>query len=567
MKILLTITCAMAAGCVANPAHKPSSKTSSSAPAIEEKAMEVVKQITQKAAPLEKESNLAYWKATTTGDKASYEKVEKLEVAMRQLYSNKDQYELLKKARDFGLRDPLLARQVTLLLNAMEENQIDEASRKRMVSLSTKVQKTFSDFRGKMGKKEVSDNEIKDILRKDKDSAKLKAAWEAYKSKGAAVATTIIELVHERNKAARSRGFKDYYQMHLLLQEQDPKEIKDLFDKLAKLTDEPFRKIKAKVDVELAKRYGLDVDKLMPWHYQDPFFQESPKLKGVDLDSFFAGKDPRKIVQDFYTSIGLDPAGILKRSDLYEKPGKMPHAYCTNMDRSGDIRILANLRPDEQWTSTLMHEMGHGVYDLFTNPKLPWLLRQPAHSFTTEAIAMMFGRQTRNPQWLIKAAGVDPEKVKVVEKDITFNQRLGMLVFARWAMVMMNFERQMYANPDQDLNKLWWDLKERYQLLRRPEGRDEPDWASKIHIAVWPAYYHNYLLGECMASQVLDYLAKNIVKSKDPNHIDMYGNKNIGTWLKEKIFAPGASMRWDELLRTATGDTLNPKFFASQFIE
>lgn len=565
MKTALFFGCALVVGCASNPPPKPSNSNSQAG--VEEKAMAVVEEIVQKAAPLEKESNLAYWKATTTGDKESYAKVEKLEVALRKLYSNKDQYSVLKKARDARVSDPLLARQIVLLVNAMEENQIDDASRKRMVALSTQVQKTFSDFRGKMGEKEVTDNEIKDILRKDKDSAKLKAAWVAYKSKGSAVAPIILELVKVRNAAARSRGFKDYYQMRLLLQEQDPEEIKALFDKLAKLTDEPFRKIKAKVDGELAKRYGVDADKLMPWHYQDPFFQESPKMKGVDLDSFFKGKDPRKIVQDFYASIDLDPAGIIERSDLYEKPGKMPHAYCTNMDRAGDIRILANLRPDEQWTSTLMHEMGHGVYDLFTDPKLPWLLRQPAHSFTTEAIAMMFGRQTRNPVWLVKAAGVDPEKVKAVESDISFNQRLGMLVFARWAMVMMNFEREMYAKPDQDLNKLWWDLKERYQLLHRPQGRDAPDWASKIHIAVWPAYYHNYLLGECMASQVLDYMAKNIVKSDDPNHMDMSGHKAIGAYLKEKIFMPGARMRWDELLRKATGDTLNPKFFAQQFIQ
>ena len=40
----------------------------------------------------------------------------------------------------------------------------------------------------------------------------------------------------------------------------------------------------------------------------------------------------------------------------------------------------------------------------------------------------------------------------------------------------------MYGNPDQDLNKLWWDLVEKYQEIRRPEGRDAPDYAAKIHI-------------------------------------------------------------------------------------
>ena len=37
-------------------------------------------------------------------------------------------------------------------------------------------------------------------------------------------------------------------------------------------------------------------------------------------------------------------------------------------------------------------------------------------------------------------------------------------MFARWALVMLHFEKALYANPEQDLNKLWWDIVERYQL-------------------------------------------------------------------------------------------------------
>ncbi len=46
----------------------------------------------------------------------------------------------------------------------------------------------------------------------------------------------------------------------------------------------------------------------------------------------------------------------------------------------------------------------------------------------------------------------------------------------------------LYADRD-DLNSLWWDLVERLQLVKRPAGRDEPDWAAKIHVAVAPVYY------------------------------------------------------------------------------
>ena len=82
-------------------------------------------------------------------------------------------------------------------------------------------------------------------------------------------------------------------------------------------------------------------------------------------------------------------------------------------------------------------------------------------------------------------------------------QRASLLVFARWVLVVTHFERELYADPDADLDTLWWDLVERFQLVRRPEGRHAPDWAAKIHLAVVPVYYQNYLYGEMFASQLV----------------------------------------------------------------
>ncbi len=57
---------------------------------------------------------------------------------------------------------------------------------------------------------------------------------------------------------------------------------------------------------------------------------------------------------------------------------------------------------------------------------------------------------------------------------------------------MLRFEMGLYQQPDQDLNKLWWDLVEKYQNIRRPPARDyeAADWASKIHVVSAPVYYH-----------------------------------------------------------------------------
>ncbi len=563
--ILLVAVVALGAGCASAP--RPAGGGGADAVAAEEQLRALIEKHTQQVAPLYKQKNLAYWRATTGQDPKAYEEVARLELAMKKLYADPKVFAQLKRLRAAAKgADPLLARQAELLEDAFTGNQIEPDLLARMVTLTTQVEKTFSQHRATLDGQPAGDNQLKEILRTSTDPQRRRAAWEAYKAKGGAVADTVLELVRLRNQAARSLGFADYYAMSLKLQEQDPDRIQALFDSLAELTDAPFAAAKAKLDAQIDQRFHVAPAALMPWHYDDPFFQEPPELEGLDLDPLFAQHDPRQVVQRFFVSIGLDPADILQRSDLYEKPGKMPHAYCEHIDRAGDVRILANLEPNEQWTSTLMHEMGHAVYDRYLDMDLPWLLRKPSHPFTTEAVAMLFGRQTRNPAWLVSALGADPDKVAALADELSRSQRLGMLVFARWAMVMMNFERRLYADPDQDLNKLWWDLKERYQLLHRPPDRDAPDWASKIHVAAWPAYYHNYLLGELLASQMLDHLAREISPESDPNRLDMSGKAAVGAWFKERLFAPGARLRWDALIEQATGAELDPKFFARQFV-
>ncbi|MDD2680407.1 MAG: M2 family metallopeptidase, partial [Candidatus Omnitrophica bacterium] len=117
-----------------------------------------------------------------------------------------------------------------------------------------------------------------------------------------------------------------------------------------------------------------------------------------------------------------------------------------------------------------------------------------------------------------------------------------------------------------DLNKLWWDLVEEYQMIKKPEGRDEPDWASKIHIATEPAYYHNYMLGKMLASQLQYYISKNIINSENPDEQSFTNKKDVGEFLKSSIFKQGARYRWDKLIKKALGEKLNPEYFAKQFI-
>jgi peptidyl-dipeptidase A len=103
-------------------------------------------------------------------------------------------------------------------------------------------------------------------------------------------------------------------------------------------------------------------------------------------------------------------------------------------------------------------------------------------------------------------------------------------------------------------------------MIKKPEGRNEPDWASKIHIASSPCYYHNYQLGELLASQLNHYITFNILKAKDVNNQSFANRKEVGEYLKTKVFAPGMRYRWDIMIEKATGEKLTPKYYAEQFV-
>lgn len=287
----------------------------------------------------------------------------------------------------------------------------------------------------------------------------------------------------------------------------------------------------------------------------------------LDLDVYYADRDIKEVAERFYAGIGLPVGSILARSDLYEKEGKNPHAFCTDIDREGDVRILCNLANNETWMETLLHELGHGVYNLYQDPDVPYLLREPAHAFTTEAVAMFFGRLSRNPAWMQAMLNLsDAQRAEIAVVSDKYAQ-LKQLIFARWAMVMYTFEKQLYADPDQDLNALWWDLVEKYQLLQRPPRRYEPDWAAKIHFSVAPCYYHNYMLGELLASQLHHHLVTKVLKDGPDRSESYVGKEKAGRFLRKSVFEAGNVYHWNTMIERATGEPLSAKYFVEQFVK
>ena len=395
-----------------------------------------------------------------------------------------------------------------MLHDAFAPHQVADDLRRRLVELEVEVEATFNSYRGEIDGARVDDNHILEILRTGDDEAERRAAWQASKQVGAEVADQVRELAGLRNEAARALGYRDHFELALATGELDEGRLFATLDEVDRATAGPFAEWKARLDGSLADRFAGTVADLRPWHYDDPFFQDPPVAGAIDLDPLFEDADIEALTLRTYDGLGLDLRPVLERSDLYAREGKSQHAFCIDIDREGDVRVLCNVEPNERWTDTMLHEFGHATYDREVDRQLPWLLRSAAHALTTEGVAMLFGRLPRDPEWLGAIAGVDAARVAELAPALTDSRRANLLVFARWVLVMTNFERGLYADPGADHETRWWELVERYQLVHRPEpGLAEAAWASKIHLTVAPVYYQNYLYGELVASQLGDAIA------------------------------------------------------------
>lgn len=534
----------------------------------QEETSRLVRDCVSKVEPLTTQANRLYWEATTTGRAGKFDEFKEVQLQIRRIQSDSNDFARIKACRESGrIRDARLARQVDKLYYGYLLNQIDSALMQRTVELDAKVQEAYNNYRGTIEGRKVTTSDVYTIMTTETDAGKRQAAWRASKEVGNAIIGDFLELVRLRNRAARQLGFDNFHTMSIVIGEQDVEDIDRVFEELDRRTREPFTSLKRELDEILAKGYGVSPEELMPWHYHDPFFQRTPLVYELDLDPYYKGRNIEELARTYYASVGLPIDDILARSDLYDREGKYPHAYSHDVDRSGDVRILANLQDTERWMETILHELGHAVYDRYKDFNEPWLLREPAHPFTTEAIAMFFGRLSRNADWMQEMLDLSDEETAKVGTVSDRYLRFQQMLVARWAMVMWHFEKALYANPDQDLNTLWWDLVEKYQFLKRPPGQPDAGWASKLHFIVAPCYYHNYILGELFASQLHNTLVHKVLKLESDAGLSYVGDQRVGQYLRQYVFGPGARYRWDDMIVRATGEPLTPKYFVEQFVE
>jgi peptidyl-dipeptidase A len=500
--------------------------------------------------------NKATWILETTGSPDASEIRAFLDTDLRLLFNNAETYDqLLLWDQDKTLKDSLLKRELEILIRMFKPNMVPKALLELIANKEAAISYSYATFRPKLKGKNVSENDIREILKNEKNPLQRQHAWEASKEVGEILSSQILELVELRNQSAHHLGYSNYFEMQLDLQEIEDSWLLDTFSKLADDSETAYKECLELIKIEQSNRFGVSRDQLGPWAWSEPFCQEDP-INTQELDNLISEIDLIKTCTDFYDKMGFSVQPILDRSDMYERAGKNQHAFCFSIDRYQDVRMLNNMKQTIKWLETLLHELGHGIYDISFKDDLPWLLREPSHTLTTEAMALIAGRQAYRADFLRNFIPVaDEDLLRKAEESLRRRQ----LVFSRWVLVMTFFEKELYRNPKQNLNILWWKLVEQFQKIQVPTNRENKwDWACKYHIANSPVYYYSYLLGELLASQLQETFFNKIgTKNLD--------SKEVGSYLKEKLFSPGKSIKWSQLVSDVTGQRLKPDAWISEF--
>ena len=472
-------------------------------------------------------------------------------------------------------------KQLKELLKEFDEELNTGEELKALRKKENEIAQKYNSYIPKIDGKEVSKPEIFKIMQTETNPDLRKKAYDA-KIKGAdLIAEDMIEFVKMRNEYAKNKGYGTYFEYKL-------KEDYDVdLEFLNKLIDEVYTNASGKIKEILEKKQKelkefFGVEKLENYHYGlllnnnpekgvNKILEASsqatpPDEKGVNkileassqatppdekgINEVLINQDIVSISKTMYKNMGYDIDKLEKEGkitlDLFARKGKNTHGFCFGVEAGKDSRILANLINNVTSLDTLNHELGHCVYDLGISTELPFLDRRASSPAVTEAVAMMMGDIIKTENVLDKIVPDELlERFKMTHKEDEAS-------FVAKSLLIIDFEREIYTNPEQNPAELWNNLNKKY--LNRENELDN-EWASIPHYLSRPAYYQNYFRANLMKVQIYNYLKSVLGNITENNKSAEFMDKNI--------FELGASVEEYDLIKQLTGEEFSAKEFCN----
>ena len=411
-------------------------------------------------------------------------------------------------------------------------------------------------------------NALDHILQTSDNMEERLRAWNASKEVGSTLKDGLANLRDLRNQSVTPLGYSDFFQYMASEYGMNTDEMMQLTHGMIADVWPLYRELHTWARYDLAAKYHQPVPDYLPAQWlpnrwgQD--WTSLVKVEGLDIDTVLQSHDPEWIVKQgekFYQSLGFGPlpASFWTNSSLYPVAAdagysKNNHASAWHMDLDTDVRSLMSVETNTEWWSTVLHELGHiYYYQSYSNPEVPYLLRNGANRGYHEAFGTMMGLASLQKPFL-EGLGMIKPGTRTNDTLKLLSEALDYVIHIPWGSgVMTEFEYNLYARnlPENEYNKLWWELVKKYQGIVPPDERGENycDAATKTHINDDPAGYYDYSIANVLLFQFHAYIADSILH-QDLHATNYWGNKAVGDFLK-KVMSPGASVDWREHLKAS----------------
>ncbi|WP_367160210.1 M3 family oligoendopeptidase [Kozakia baliensis] len=324
------------------------------------------------------------------------------------------------------------------------------------------------------------------------------ARWAFFEQNGPELDRIFDDLVHLREKMARTLGFEHYTALgyrRMRRTDYGPAEVAAFREKILKHVTPLVSALMQR------RRLEMGWGSLKAWDEAliDP--KGNPKPAGdYDLllhnaQEMFDRLDPDGDMGAFFAAMTKD--GYM---DLLNRDGKAGGGFCTSFPTIGMPFIFANFNGTHNDIGVFTHEMGH-AYQNWKSRDLPsvdtlWPTMEAAeiHSMGLEFLT-----------W--------PQIDLLVEEGAADRYRhmhlIDSLSFLPYGACVDHFQHEIYADPEMppaERHKLWRRLEKQYLPWRDWGDLAYPGkggrWQAQMHIYRSPFYYIDYTLALCCAMQL-----------------------------------------------------------------
>ncbi len=400
--------------------------------------------------------------------------------------------------------------------------------------VSDELQDSVASFRPDVGGILVTRTQAREILRRDEDRARRRAAYESGARLSARVSQDLLELIRRRNLVARRFGYTDFAALQLDGQELTPAGVEALEDQIEAYTRPAYRALLARI------RSRLSVFQLHPW---DLVYGQA-LLEDAAADSGLRGDLAGARIQSFAAGMDYPSGGFPVR--MYFQDHSAYGARALAVAPPSDVRLL--LHPGNGINSyiSVFHELGKGLYEASIADPRPSVRMVPEVWRSTQGY--FFGSIPMEIGFLTGGVGLPDSAAASLRRRWLASRVLGI----RSLLVLSRFERVMYRSPGVNADSLWRALSERYLELEAPEPSL---WASETPLLVQPFSYTQQLVAECASAQFLANLHRSLPWA------DGLG---LRKFLEEVFYRPGPLEPWPTLLERATGAPLGARELARE---